>query len=324
LGHLAAAKGYFGRLCIPRSTFDEMLELRTRLEGNRGREYMTLGFEGGQAWRQIHTPEETEAQIAMLNEVIADLEAHCEILPVDGSDDTQLEEVMGAFAAHKVFDPIHLASGEGLIIVSEDLNLRQFAAQQKVVGGAWLQVVLHVLAIDGVIPERDYLIAVGVLGAMRHDHIWLDASTMVGILILDDPRAFALYEAAIRFMGGRKAEMRSHIGVTLDMMRAIWVAKLPDWQKGRAIGRLLEQLVRSRPDDWKAVLHLLDAELGKMMMSRGDQLARRAYDYLGDWTTGHFFNLEDIRSFEKVITDIRTKRPMRTARKGKAKYARRG
>ena len=41
-------------------------------------------------------------------------------------------------------------------------------------------------------------------------------------------------------------------------MRAIWLAELPHWEKGRAIGRLLEQLVRSRPDDWKALLHLLD------------------------------------------------------------------
>ncbi len=86
---------------------------------------------------------------------------------------------------------------------------------------------------------------------------------------------------------------------------------------------MLEQIVRSRPDDWKAVLHFLDAELRKMV-SRGDQLARRAYDYLGDWITGHFFNLEEIRSFEKVITEIRTKRPMRTTRKGKARSTRRG
>ncbi len=322
LGHLAPVKQYFGRLCIPRSTFDEMLELRTRLESNRGHEYMTLGFEGEQAWRRIHTPEETEAQIAMVNAVIGDLETYCEILPVDGSDDTRLEEVMGAFAARKVFDPINLARGEGLILVSEDLNLRQFAAQQQVIGGAWLQVVLHVLAADGAIPEREYLIAVGVLGAMRHEHLWLDARTIVGILTLDDPRSFALFEAAICFMGGRKAEMRSHLVVTLEMMRAIWVAELPDWQKGRAIGRLLEQIVRSRPNDWKAALHFLDGEL-RNMASRGDQLARRAYDYLVDWIIGHFFDIADIRSLEKVTSETRTKRPMRTASKGKMRSTRR-
>ena len=86
---------------------------------------------------------------------------------------------------------------------------------------------LHVLGAEAVVSEADYLIAVGRLGAMRHDHVWVDAKILIGILTLDDPRAFALYEAAIRFLGGRKAEMGSHLAVTLDLMRAIWVAGLP-------------------------------------------------------------------------------------------------
>jgi len=320
LGHLAAAKAYFGRLCIPRSTFDEILEVRAKIESNRGREYMTMGYDGDQAWRRVHTQEETEAQLVMVNGVIADLEAHCDILPVDGSGDTRLEQLMGTYVARKIFDPAHLAKSEGFIIVSEDLHMRQFAAQQKVIGGAWLQVVLHVLGSEGVVSEKDYLIAVGMLGAMRHDHVWVDAKILIGILTLDDPRAFALYEAAIRFMGGRKAEMRSHLGVTLDLMRTIWLTTLPDWEQGRAIGRLLDQLARSRPDDWKAVLHLVDAKLGELA-AHGDVLAGRGRDYLAGWIRGHFHNLDEIRSYEKIITEIRTGRPLRSARKRKARRA---
>jgi len=156
---------------------------------------------------------------------------------------------------------------------------------------------------------------------MRHDHVWLDAGTMIGILTLDDPRAFALFEAAIRFMGGRRAEMRSHLGVMLEMMQRIWSADLPDWQRGRAVGRLREQMVRSRPNDWKAVLHILDAELGKAA-AKGNFYARRGREYLADWIGGHFYNLEDIRSAEQVITDIRTGRPMRAAKKRGAKRSR--
>ena len=316
LGHLEAAKDYFGRLCIPRSTFDEVLELRGRVESNRGREYMTMGFEGDHAWRKVHTPEDTEAQLAMVNAVIADLEANCDILPVNGSNDMRLEKVIGLEAAHQLFDPIHLARDQGLIIVSEDMNLRQFAAQNQVIGGAWLQVVLSVLSADGALAERDYLIAVGMLGAMRHDHLWLEASTLIGMLTLDDPRAFALFEAAIRFMGGIKAEMRSHLGVTIDLMRGIWLTDLPRWQKGRAISRLLEQLVRSRPRDWNAVLHVLDADLAKLVV-RGDALALEARNYLAGWIIGHFYKLEDIRSYEKVLTEQRTRRPMKTAKNSK-------
>lgn len=321
LGHLAAAKRYFGRLCISRSTLDDFLEMRATIEANRGREFMTIGFDGDQAWRQVHTPEDTEARFAAVNAAIVDFETSCEVLPVEGSDDVRLENMLGRFAAAQVLDPISLAHSEGLILVSEDLNLRQLAAQQQVVGGAWLQVVLDVLAADGAIAARDYLIAVGILGAMRHDHLWLDAPTMTGMLTLDDDRAFALFEAAIRFMGGRKAEMRSHLGVTLDFMRGIWRTVLPESQKGRAIGCLLTQLVASRPTDWMAILHLLDAEL-REQAKRGDYLATRGHDYLVDWIKGHFYKLDDIRSRDKVVTEIRAARSIGAANPSKRKRRR--
>lgn len=87
LGHLTAAKDYFGRLCIPRSTFDDFLEMRATIEFNRGREFMTVGFDGDQACKQIHTPEDTEARFAVINAAIADFEEYCEIMPIEGSSD---------------------------------------------------------------------------------------------------------------------------------------------------------------------------------------------------------------------------------------------
>lgn len=144
----------------------------------------------------IHTSEETEAKIAWVNSVIADVEHHCDILPVDGLFDPRLERLLGSYKAQRIFDPIQLAKDHALIIVSEDLRLRQFAAQQQVIGGAWLQVLFHVMAADNLIAQRDYLVGVGMLGAMRHEHLWLDAKTLIGILSLDDSRALALYEAA--------------------------------------------------------------------------------------------------------------------------------
>ncbi|MEZ5682641.1 MAG: hypothetical protein R3E14_15240, partial [Erythrobacter sp.] len=102
----------------------------------------------------------------------------------------------------------------------------------------------------------------------------------------------------------------------------VWLTKLPDWQKGRAVGRLLEQLVRSRPNDWKAVLHVLDAELAKHVRL-GDQLACRARTYLSDWITGHFYDLAEIRSIERIKAAIISKRTNKLARKAERKKTRR-
>lgn len=228
---------------------------------------------------------------------------------------------MDRIASARVFDAISLARSEGLILISEDLNLRQFAAQQQVIGGAWLQVVFYVLAAEGAIAERDYLIAIGILGAMRHDHLWLNATTMIGILTLDDNRAFAFYEATIRFLGGRKAEMRSHLNVTLDFIRGIWTTALPDWQKGMAIGCLLTQLTASRPADWIGVLHILESKLGQRA-KQGDHLAERGHDYLVHWIKGHFYSLEDVRSRAGVVKEIRTMRPVKGVKLSKRKRRR--
>ncbi|AOH85767.1 hypothetical protein AWL63_19255 [Sphingomonas panacis] len=320
LGHLQTAREYFGRLCIARSTMDELIELRAKIESNRGREFMTMGFEGDQAWRQVHSPEDTEKRIDWVNAIIADLETNCEILPVDGSLDSRLDKLFDNFGSKDIFDPINLARTEDVIILSEDLNLRQYAASQGVKGGAWLQVVLHLFALNGRITQAEYLVAVGMLGAMRHDHLWLDAQTLLQMLVLDDPRAFALFEAAIRFMGGRNADMPSHIGVSIDMMRGVWTLKLPAWQQGRAIGRLLDQLVRSRPNDWKAALHVVDIELAKHVRAR-DHLACRARDYLEDWIRGHFFDLGEIRSRERVTESVLRPRRMKMAKKSRGKSA---
>ena len=143
------------------------------------------------------------------------------------------------------------------------------------------------------------------------------------MLVLDDPRAFGLYEAAIQFMGGSNADMPSHIGVSIHTMRGAWRLKLPAWQRGRAVGRLLERLVQSRPNDWKAVLHVLDAELAKLVHA-GDPLAGYARDYLAEWVIGHFYDLDQIRSADRIKAQFASRRTLKMTRKsGQKKIGRR-
>ncbi|WP_019086277.1 tetratricopeptide repeat protein [Komagataeibacter europaeus] len=318
LGHLQTAKDYFGRLCIARSTMDEMIELRAKFESARGREFMTIDFDGEQAYRQVHSPEDTEKRLKWVNAVIEDLEACCEILPADGSLDVRLDKLLDNLGSKEIFDPITLARAEDVIILSEDLNFRQCAASQGVKGGAWLQVVLNVFARDGQITRDQYLVGVGMLGAMRHEHLSLDAQTLLQMLALDDPRAFALFNAAIQFIGGRNAHMPSHIAVSIDTMRGVWKLNLPSWQQSRVIGSLLAQLVRSRPGDWKLVLHVIDAELAKRARV-GDHLGQQTRDYLADWIKGHFYDLAEIRSQERVIASVEPRRRTKRAKVSRPK-----
>ncbi|KXV34299.1 hypothetical protein AD940_07840 [Gluconobacter thailandicus] len=304
LGHLKTAKDYFGRLCVARSTMDEVIGLRARVGSGRGRKFATIRVDGEQICPKVHSPEDTEKQLEAVNAIVEQLEAYCEILPVNGSQDVRLDRLLDNFGSKTIFDPINLAIAENLIILSDDLNLRQYAANQGVKGGAWLQAVLNVFAEDGRISHDQYLVGVGMLGAMRHGHLSLNVQTLLQMLALDDPRAFDLFNAAIQFIGGRNAHMPSHISVSVQTMKGVWQLKLPSWQHSRVIGRLLTQWVRSRPDDWKAVLHVIDAELAKHVRA-GDHLAQRTRDYVEAWIRGHFYDLAEIRSEERAIASVK-------------------
>ena len=303
---LPALASFFGRLCIPRATFDELLEMRSEAQMNSGREYMTMGFDNGEAWRRVHTPADTEAALALMTAAIEAARQHCEIMAVDGSDDFKLDRAIGSFAAGKIADPLHIARSENLLLLSDDLNLRQFGQLFGVERSAWLQVVLRVALDQGALAETLYLEAVGMLAAMRHDHVWFDADTLVKLLTMTDFRAPAMFDAASDFIGGPKAEIISHVATILDFMARIWSTDLPHWRKGRAIGQLLTKLLRDRAE-WKAILHILDHDLA-VARRKSVPGSSAAHAYLVGWITGHFHDLAQIRSAQALLAE-RDERP---------------
>jgi hypothetical protein len=53
------------------------------------------------------------------------------------------------------------------------------------------------------------------------------------------------------------------------------------------------------------------------------RVARLARDYLVDWIKGHFYDLEKIRPYETVLTELRTALPINAANNGKQRRAER-
>lgn len=281
---LPALRSYFGWLAISRSTIDEILELREQQEINRGRETISLAFKGEQPVRDIRSPEDTERVIGVIDAALASIRANCKILPSDGADELRLDAAdLGWAAEGQILDPVHLARANNLFFLSEDLRLRQLASHHGAPAGGWLQVVLWAIANAKLIDEAAYLVAIGQLAAMRHDHVWLDEPTLLGLLSIDDPRGEALFNCAIEYIGCRNAEIRSHMNVVREVMRAVWSKPIPYWHKERAIGKLLDRLIRCR-SDWTEILEVLHFELHELR-------AWRARDYLIGWSRGHFLGL---------------------------------
>ncbi|AYG95616.1 hypothetical protein D8I30_10815 [Brevundimonas naejangsanensis] len=128
LGVLPALKAWFGQLILPRSSLDELLEVRGKSEMNRGRESMTLSFDGDQAVREIHPADRGDKVMALIDAAVEDIRAHCEIAPNDGSDDVELDlEKIGWLRSGQIVDPLHLARSRVTLLLSDDLRLRQLS-----------------------------------------------------------------------------------------------------------------------------------------------------------------------------------------------------
>lgn len=72
--------------------------------------------------------EETENQFNAVNKIINDIENYCDILPVNEIEDARIDWPINSEALRRVFDPINLARTENLILLSDDVNFRQYAA----------------------------------------------------------------------------------------------------------------------------------------------------------------------------------------------------
>ncbi len=295
---LGVLHDYFGKICISRSTVDELLELRGRAELNVGREYMTMGHDGDQAWRQVHTPEDTAAEIAAINAAIEAAQSTCEILASDGTGDNRLGRAMAEFGAHEISAAYDLARDHGLLLLSDDHDYRRLAAHSNVADSAWLQITLMVARRDDTASEEDYLRAVGMLAAARHDHVCYDAETL--LKLRSDPQ-FGEYwfKAACEFIGGRKADPLSHVTVAIGFMAGVWATSLTDSEKGQACSYMLTKLIRFRAD-WQSLLYVVDNDL-RAMARRSVAGASLASEYLEKWMRGHFFNVRDIRSLERIV-----------------------
>ncbi len=288
---LPALAEHFGHLAIAQSTLDQLIELRERERSNLGREYMTLGFEGEQAVRQVHTPEDTERRVEMIEGAITAVRAHCRVLPVDGTDDHELARLVHRETIRAMLDPVLLARQHNLYLLSDDLHLRQIHSGYGGRRSGWLQAVARLLRDHGDLSGAIYARSVGHLAARKHGHVSLDGGTLIDLATLGEAEAIALFEVASDYIGGPKAEIVSHSAAVADFCARVWATDLPSWRQGRFCGILMTKLLRGRLPQWREVLGIVQTMLRHMPFSaeRRPDLARQ---YLADWVRGHFLSAQ--------------------------------
>jgi tetratricopeptide (TPR) repeat protein len=287
IGILPALKGWFGILRTPGSTMAMIDRMIGREDDGRGRNQMTINYQDGQFYRNEVTDEFRDRQIAALRRVRDCIEQNCEIVEVLVPDDiSETTENLLAVGGSRFLDAAFLAARTDAILLSDDMRFRELSAAATGVAGTWLQAALLAVFEARQLSAPDYAKAVVGLAQHAHDHIVLNGPLLY-LIARQDESGFPGLRTALQFLGGPKAEMRSHLNVLVNFIALLWPPDdVLDWVKTRAAtGLSLEIFLSNRSHDWAPLLGEI------LLWSRRDRdLAR----YLSGWLRGHFITQADV------------------------------
>ncbi|MER8674605.1 tetratricopeptide repeat protein [Mesorhizobium sp. M0037] len=293
MGAFDVLKAIFGTLVVPQSVIDELRILRDKQEWT-GEPSMTIAWHNGQYIRQEHTPEDVAARHSFIAEQLAKIEAACGVRPATAPD-TPSEAaslITGMFGTH-VLDAANLAT-DGYLLVSEDMNFRQWAEMASSVKGVWLQPVFAFAQETEEISDDRYASLLVKLAWRRHGHIAIDPQALLDAFQADTATDLPDFQALANFIGTGNAEMKSHLDVLMTFLNHIWKHRPAfDVKTLKATGILLEKLIRHTGETWALTVAFI---------KRGADNALR--QYIDNWVRGHFLSAHDLAHAEVEISEI--------------------
>jgi hypothetical protein len=252
---------------------------------------MSLSWRGGEYFREEISPDQKRQALAALEEDDEWIARHAEILPAQGTKDPSAQvRALLDVAGSNFVDDILAAEGSGRIFFSEDQALRAVAAVDFSVASTWLQPVLMRGVDKGHMSRQQYAEALTVLVDSKLEFISLDGETLLETLRGAQSHSLpAAFSKLASRLGGKKADMPSHIGVAVRTIQATWHdERLSSTVRQAVVGTLLYELSKGRPLSEFVGLLRGFAELGRRLSDP------RFMDYLEAWVRGHFINIQHV------------------------------
>lgn len=276
LGILDALKKFFGSVIVSQNTL-QTLQMMSVDKAD------FLGIAGS-----IHSDlVQTVTKIQEVCEVVE----HNFPMSLDELTDKLVETNAGSIS------PYFIAKDRGALFISEDSYSRGFAAHlYKVTDGAWLQVVINVLAQRGVIPRDLYASAVLGVAERKHQFVSVGPILLDYVYQTDTSADLSQLSTLCGFIGGPSAELESHYQLILQFILARWVLDynprydlavenmlaishgdaFPSAKAMKATAMLLERLI------------LIPGGKGKLLELR-DLPVLRIRNFIIGWWQGHFY-----------------------------------
>jgi hypothetical protein len=250
---------------------------------------MSVSYRDGQYYRTDTTPGEKRVALSLAEQDRDWLAKNATIIVAEGKVDLSatwrplLEQFGSGF-----LDELRAAQGAGRLLVCEDQFLRQLGLLEFGVPGTWLQpVLMRALALKA-ITEDEYRDATIQLVEAGLEFISVNPDLLVSSLRgtneLSLPAAFVKLTSRL---GGKKADLASHVQVAINMTIRAWENECLPWALRRAVlGNLLERLITDRTQE---EITSIMATFVRRDPRRGT--SRSISSYILDWLRGHFIVL---------------------------------
>lgn len=289
-----ALQAVFGSLHIPQSVKDELLLFRGMDEP--GEKSLSIVYANGEYLRQEVSRSDIAKRRKAITTQIQKIEKNCTILPVAAppiEGEGKLERLDALDTAVEnfgpnVFDAAALAAND-FVLLNEDMNYRRIASGIWPIQSVWIQPVLTYAVGAGLISRADFACKVVGLARLRHSYVSLDAVTLTEIAGDGGEAAMDDFAAAAAFLGTRKADLQSHLGVIARFINLILLKKMPYVSALRAISIVLENLIREHSQNYPRLLvgvFLGCEEEGRSVVVR--------------WIKGHFLLPETEQAFRDI------------------------
>jgi hypothetical protein len=211
------------------------------------------------------------------------LAANAEVFPANPKDDPPpAMRRAAAVPGARFFDDLFAASGSSRLLVSDDLLTRQ-AGSIIGVKSSSLQPILMIAREREIISQKDYARAISELIDIGQQSIGIDAAALLAAreLDIDDGGASVgrrLTKAA-KALGGPACNPESHCSVVAEFIDGLWQKGSFSVDDYTAVSHVLLAVLRGRTSDYREMLEMIDAMLGRNAAAR---------QYLRDWARGHF------------------------------------
>jgi tetratricopeptide (TPR) repeat protein len=243
-------------------------------------------FDSGKIAVTKVSPEVVQGWLGDTDAALQWIQVNAVVCPVIASE--KLPEVMRDHLRDNrgaIFDALVLAMQKNLLLVSDDLPIRDYGRLLGFLRSTWLHQLFMVATNRRKIDFDSYVKWTANLIDAGHNYLSVSSAVLARSAAIDAEAGQCpgyFFGQVSRMIGGAQAEPKSHIRVVVDCLRIMWAAPSMQPYRKQTTGTLLRQLIRERTTDYAPILRVIIGSL------RG---LPTLLEYMAVWLRGHFLQI---------------------------------